>query len=512
MANARNNRRSDHAGLDSFLSRRGRAPGQLYKLASAYAFDVVAEPTIDEKKMSARAIISTPARDRVRDVMVPTGVLLDDYRLNPVVLWEHGLGSIDVPIAKCEHSNGELAIEVFDDRIEGTAYHTDRHADSAAIFALLADRIVRAASIRCGEECKTRMQRDTDGGQVVVVEQWPLIEWSWGMVGVNPEAVAKTLSRGRINGYRLTPELCKSLRPYAAQPNKRSILAFTRSLKSMRSEQELAALKQRITELTPEELQSELEMAQQSGDQELVQLIQAGMAASGGEQGSEPPPGANNGAPAGGQPAPGAAKNAQAGYGEDDMLANSPPSARFLSAVHGDLTSMVRKMESYDNTYENPEIKELAKGLLTAIKTGMADMATAFSSLTDGKALNCPDGKCDCEGSEEFEVAGMKSWIQTGAGKPVVVKGLASQLVSLSRKKTLTYADSATLKGIATQIARIAQEGSQARAKSLAADQEAQREASKPVQVSLKDSLAANRQLLEQLGEVCGGNRAAATN
>lgn len=62
--------------------------------------------------MSARAIINTPREDREGDVIVPRGVLLENYRKNPVVLWEHGLGEITRPIAKCQHSNGELALEV----------------------------------------------------------------------------------------------------------------------------------------------------------------------------------------------------------------------------------------------------------------------------------------------------------------------------------------------------------------------------------------------------------------
>lgn len=60
--------------------------------------------------MSARAVINTPREDREGDVIVPRGVHLDNYRNNPVVLWEHGLGELTRPIAKCQQPDGKLAL------------------------------------------------------------------------------------------------------------------------------------------------------------------------------------------------------------------------------------------------------------------------------------------------------------------------------------------------------------------------------------------------------------------
>ena len=56
------------------------------------------QPVVDERLMSARAIINTPREDREGDIIIPQGVQLDNYRNNPVVLWEHGLGEISRPI------------------------------------------------------------------------------------------------------------------------------------------------------------------------------------------------------------------------------------------------------------------------------------------------------------------------------------------------------------------------------------------------------------------------------
>src|SRR4051812_41355949 len=85
-----------------------RRLGRIYKLApGVMALDTVSDAAIDESAMSATAIISTPTPDRVRDSMVPRGCLLDDYKNNPVVLWEHGF-NLSLPIGKSEDPSGNL--------------------------------------------------------------------------------------------------------------------------------------------------------------------------------------------------------------------------------------------------------------------------------------------------------------------------------------------------------------------------------------------------------------------
>lgn len=82
------------------------------------------QPMIDERLMSARAVINTPREDREGDVIKPAGVQLENFRKNPVVLWEHGLGENTRPIAKCQHPDGRLAIEVDNEKISATSYFT----------------------------------------------------------------------------------------------------------------------------------------------------------------------------------------------------------------------------------------------------------------------------------------------------------------------------------------------------------------------------------------------------
>ncbi len=160
--------------------------------------------------MSARAVINTPREDREGDVIVPRGVHLDNYRNNPVVLWEHGLGEITRPIAKCQQPDGKLALDVSDYEITATSFFTDKCLESLQIFHLIAEGLVRATSVRA-LPIKSAIRKTSNAGSGIILEEWELIEWSWGALGVNPDAIARTLDRGTIEGLKITAPLLKSL-------------------------------------------------------------------------------------------------------------------------------------------------------------------------------------------------------------------------------------------------------------------------------------------------------------
>src|SRR5262245_28511365 len=65
---------------------------------------------LDESAMSATFVISTMRPDRVGDVVVPEGIVLENYRRNPVVLFGHQSASL--PIGKSEDPDGNLTIVV----------------------------------------------------------------------------------------------------------------------------------------------------------------------------------------------------------------------------------------------------------------------------------------------------------------------------------------------------------------------------------------------------------------
>lgn len=208
------------------LSRRQRQLNRIYKCgcgggASSMALDTLVSPSLDLGAMSASAIICTGTPDREMESINPKGGDYEHYRTNPIVLWEHGFESnVPTAIAKCEHPDGSLALEVFDDRIEATSYFTNRNLVSEQIYNLIEDGIVRATSIHIDPVKDSMRMQIIDGKKILVMDRWKMLEWSWTNMGVNPEAVRKTLSRNRLAGRPIEASIAKSLRPFAAKPRR----------------------------------------------------------------------------------------------------------------------------------------------------------------------------------------------------------------------------------------------------------------------------------------------------
>lgn len=191
-----------------------RMPGRVYKRAGrdgGLGLDLIADPVTDAKAMTATAIICTSDVDRDGEVIIPGGVGVTDYVKNPIVLWEHGFNyNVPAPVAKCEHPDGSLALSISKDAIEATSYFTNRNRDSEQIFALVDEGIVRATSIHVYPDYTKVRQH----GGVVVYPESEICEWSWCMLGVNPEAVRKAIDRNRLAGSQISEGLLKSLKPW----------------------------------------------------------------------------------------------------------------------------------------------------------------------------------------------------------------------------------------------------------------------------------------------------------
>lgn len=160
--------------------------------------------------MSARAVISTATIDRVGDVLVPTGCQTENYEKNPVVLWAHGLEAIGQPIGTSRGPDGQLDVTISDIDVQATCWFSQSSLEAAQIFELVDEGIVRATSVR-ETPIKTRMRHDSVLGDLLIVDEWDLEEWSWCAVGMNPDAVAKTISRNRLGGRPIVPSILKSL-------------------------------------------------------------------------------------------------------------------------------------------------------------------------------------------------------------------------------------------------------------------------------------------------------------
>lgn len=163
---------------------------------------------VDESAMSARAVISTPRPDRVRHVVNPLGGDYTEYKSNPVVFWEHGLkgGPLSLPIATSSDPDNRLCVYPTREEIEAVGYFSGRNQQSEQIFALIADRIIRATSIRFRPAVAPVMKAG-----VTYYDDWIMEEWSWAAFGVNPDAVAGVVAKGRLAGSQIDEVIMKSL-------------------------------------------------------------------------------------------------------------------------------------------------------------------------------------------------------------------------------------------------------------------------------------------------------------
>lgn len=212
-----------NAVKDIVKSMGGRFTGSVYKIdrgdGASRGLDLLQTPAMDSTRMSATAIICTPATDREGEAILPDGIDFETrYRLNPVVLWEHGFDpAIPMPIASSEDpATGELSLRATPKELVATSYFTNRVKESEQVYALIDEGIVRATSVRVDPTPGTERLETRDGNRVLVMPKSTLVEWSWGCMGVNPETVRKTLDRNSLAGSRISQPLQRVLKRHAA--------------------------------------------------------------------------------------------------------------------------------------------------------------------------------------------------------------------------------------------------------------------------------------------------------
>jgi hypothetical protein len=162
------------------------------QVKSLMSIDVAEDPVANVHEMSARACINTDAIDYHGEAILAGGVRIANYVNNPVVLYEHGRGPIQVPIGVSESPYGELMIERTEYDIHGTSYFSRTLPIASQIFGLIDEGVLRATSIQVMPITKS-IWVSPDGRKYPVTDESDMIEWSWCMFGANPEAVKKSL-------------------------------------------------------------------------------------------------------------------------------------------------------------------------------------------------------------------------------------------------------------------------------------------------------------------------------
>jgi len=366
---------------------------QLSPTGKGPTIEMDGRPEIDRNSMSATAIISTATIDRVGDVLIPRGCRIENYRKNPVVLWAHGLEGITRPIGTSRDASGNLAVFISDNDVRATSWFSQKSLESSQIFELIDEGIIRATSVR-ETPIKSRIQRDPVAGEILIVEEWDLEEWSWCAVGVNPDAVAKTLHRNRLGGQPITPSILKSLKAVAPF-YKRFGIGITKE-KTMNDPGQ-----------------------PHDDDEDLDQDFQAGVQ-------------------------PGDAD------GDADESQMQPYGSTVVSAVHASLTAACQNIEDAMGPLENPAVKVGLMAILGSLQEQIAAIEGLHaSSYPDQPALK--SGDSDDEQSEDA----MKAFLASGRIASLQVLGLGARLKGLVGARNLTNDQRRTLNGVSRQLARL---------------------------------------------------------
>lgn len=152
---------------------------------------------VDEATASARFVISTQRQDRDGDVVISTGVQLENFRKNPVVLYGHGQDPVygTLPIGKV------TAIDVRKNHIEATLQFDVADPRAMTVFRKIADGYLNATSIGfmplAGEELSSEYWYPG-----VRFDSWELLEVSVVPTPANSEA---TLVGRSINNAKVLP-------------------------------------------------------------------------------------------------------------------------------------------------------------------------------------------------------------------------------------------------------------------------------------------------------------------
>jgi len=229
------------------------SPSSLVALDS----DDLEVPVIDTSRMTARFVITTSARDRHGDIVIPRGCVnhLKNYSRNPRVFFGHK--TEELPIASSRDPEGNLTLEILDDKIYSTAYFHGETRESEIVFRLIARKELQASSIgflpirasiimddegedmvdlETGEEILDFRGNNSHSVPALRFLEWDMIEWSVVPIPANQEALAAHLSRGHVEGEKLSPAIRKALSHYVPLSSRKSVSLANLEMQYLKSE------------------------------------------------------------------------------------------------------------------------------------------------------------------------------------------------------------------------------------------------------------------------------------
>ena len=143
---------------------------------------------VDATARSARFVASTDAIDSYGEI-VNQNWILDRYKANPIVLYNHMRTGSDLPI-------GTATVEMVGGKLECVITFASAKASPLAerVWNLVQERVLRAVSV--GFRPRNVRTEVRDGEEVVLLDDNELYEISVTPIGANPEALAKMKALG----------------------------------------------------------------------------------------------------------------------------------------------------------------------------------------------------------------------------------------------------------------------------------------------------------------------------
>jgi hypothetical protein len=147
---------------------------------------------IDPAQRTVTAVITTSSADRAGDVVAPAGIAnVDEFLLNPVVLWAHQRAL--PPIGTC------LALDVQPHRVVAVTKFAAGVPLAEDVFRLYEQGVLRGWSVGL----LPRRASPRPGRRGTRIDEWDLLEYSAVPVPENPEALTLAVEKGLVTDPRL---------------------------------------------------------------------------------------------------------------------------------------------------------------------------------------------------------------------------------------------------------------------------------------------------------------------
>lgn len=337
-------------------------------LSDVVSLDIFSDPAVDVSKLSVRIPISTSDLDRANDVVVQSGITLSEYETNPVVLYEHGMEDVTVPVAISETPEGVMSIEIGETMSYATAYHKANKA-SMQMFGLVVDKFIRAASIAF-EPMMVAKGMTSNGDPVTFIDQCMLHEWSYVKIPCNQyavkryknleklkeylhlqcEAASRILNRGTIDGSLLLPAISKSLRQTLSE----NATVTTKGIEKVVAMKKITKVE--LGKLTTKQFMGVLSEkseydpeSQKAMDEVVAEKMEE-------EEGTVNP------------------------ETKEEPVDQTPLGAKVVQALHQQLLSILTAAKTALGPVEAPDVKEQVTGLISEVETVVNSLEGIFSS------------------------------------------------------------------------------------------------------------------------------------